>query len=570
MKKLWIIPTVIALMLTLAIFALPISAETVIYSGSCGEDLTWTLDSGGTLVISGTGPMDFDNHFRCYEETVAPSNKSISPWYYLPSGTVTSVEIQNGVTNIAYRAFHGLHELTSVKIADSVTVIETEAFYSCESIETVTFGTGLTEIRRSAFGYCEALTDAYLPDGLITIEGDAFMGCNALQRVRIPASVQEIGSDAFKWCRQLHTVAVESPTIAKAAADSSAVGQLFCHPIHVWVGKSVTSVGAQIRSHYAAGETVTENGISYTDYAYKPAADADWEIDDAHHFLSCDGEGCGAILFSQAHVWENDCDEYCNVCNYYSEKSHGDSTAYLPVSGGHQLICEYCREKLSSKVEPHNWGDSCWGEECSDCGATRTAPGHDFGDWESDSLQHRRECARCHWVERGEHSGDEVCTDCGWVNDGANDHIFGDILTYDESFHWWQCSHCDAIMGKGQHVMDAGVMTVEPTATKEGEMRYSCTECDYTFTEIVPALGGVTEPPATEPIPPVTEEAPPITESGNLYPPSVPSLDGEYTAKPQIKIIWAPWALPAIIGGVLLAAVAVILLILWKKKKKSR
>ena len=32
-----------------------VTAET--YSGTCGDDLTWTLDDNGTLTISGTGTM---------------------------------------------------------------------------------------------------------------------------------------------------------------------------------------------------------------------------------------------------------------------------------------------------------------------------------------------------------------------------------------------------------------------------------------------------------------------------------------------------------------------------------
>ena len=32
-------------------------AAGIVASGSCGENLTWTLDDEGTLVISGEGPM---------------------------------------------------------------------------------------------------------------------------------------------------------------------------------------------------------------------------------------------------------------------------------------------------------------------------------------------------------------------------------------------------------------------------------------------------------------------------------------------------------------------------------
>lgn len=52
----------------------------------------------------------------------------------------------------------------------------------------------------------------------------------------------------------------------------------------------------------------------------------------------------------------------------------------------------------------------------------------------------------------------------------------------------------------------------------------------YAFTEVIPSLGGATEPPETEPISPVTEDG----KSGLLY---LDPSDLDYTAKPQSKIV---------------------------------
>ncbi len=575
MKKFWMILALLgALLIGLEISSLPASAdEDIVYYGSCGDDVTWTLDKEGNLIIEGSGPITFDSIFEVHgKQHLLLSNWIGSPWEKIPDAKILTLEIKEGVTAIPYRAFNGLDNLESVQMADSVTSIGLEAFYSNEALTEVVFSKGLRTIGGSAFAYCESLTEAYFHDGLTTIEGDAFFSCDALSLVRIPASVTEIGTDAFKWCRELTTVMVESPTIAKAATDPGAVGKLFCHPINILVGRSVTVLGAQIKSHHTAEKTVIENGISYTKYTYQPPADAEWYYDEAHHFLLCES-GCDVTLVSQAHVLDNACDERCNICDYYAEKSHAESLIYIPVDDGHQTACEYCGEKLSSKVEAHDWGDICRGEECYDCGQTRQAPGHDFSPWQTDAWEHQKECARCHWVERGQHSGDDVCTDCGWIDDGSYDHSFGDVLTYDENFHWWQCTHCEAvIMGMGEHVMDAGVVLTEPTSTKEGEIRYSCTGCNYTVTEPIAPLGGATEPSETEPLPPETQEVPPTEDneaSVTLYLPVQPSPNDEYSAKPQIKIVWSPWALPAIIGGVLLAAAGLIVLLILKKKKKS-
>ena len=57
------------------------------------------------------------------------------------------------------------------------------------------------------------------------------------------------------------------------------------------------------------------------------------------------------------------------------------------------------------------------------------------------------------------------------------------------------CSVCDEILvaqtvvdAKG-HTLDNGVVTLDPTCTAEGSKLYSCSNCDYTATEIVAALG---------------------------------------------------------------------------------
>ena len=85
------------------------AAETV-NSGTCGKNLTWTLDSAGTLVIIGTGKM---------ADYRLPSNP---PWFENRS-SVKTVEIRSGVTSIGDWAFDYCSGLTSVSIPNSVASI---------------------------------------------------------------------------------------------------------------------------------------------------------------------------------------------------------------------------------------------------------------------------------------------------------------------------------------------------------------------------------------------------------------------------------------------------------------
>ncbi len=56
LKVLSILLTVVLIICSVPAFSVSSAAATV-KSGTCGTNLTWTLDSNGTLTISGTGNM---------------------------------------------------------------------------------------------------------------------------------------------------------------------------------------------------------------------------------------------------------------------------------------------------------------------------------------------------------------------------------------------------------------------------------------------------------------------------------------------------------------------------------
>ena len=125
--------TVIFAVFTLCLvflFIAPTTAEAAeVASGTCGDNLTWTLDDEGTLTISGTGDM--------FSYFYSPR----APWYSRLS-SITSVIIEDGVTSIGWHAFDGCSSLTSIEIPDSVTSIDGSAFSGCSSLTSVTIGNG--------------------------------------------------------------------------------------------------------------------------------------------------------------------------------------------------------------------------------------------------------------------------------------------------------------------------------------------------------------------------------------------------------------------------------------------
>ena len=141
--------------------------ETVVASGKCGDNLTWTLDSAGLLTISGTGAMD--NYY--YDEDRTPW--SDCPWHKYRSA-VRKVIIEDGVTFVGNEAFTFNYNIESVSIPGSVTSIGYSAFYGC-------------------YG----LTDVTIPEGVTSIGEYAFYACSRLESISLPASLKEVGDNAL-------------------------------------------------------------------------------------------------------------------------------------------------------------------------------------------------------------------------------------------------------------------------------------------------------------------------------------------------------------------------------------
>ena len=165
-------------------------------SGNCGttgheSDVTWSLNSGGVLTISGSGAMA--NY----------GNPEEVPWYPIKD-YITSVVIENGVTTIGDLSFYNCSNLALASIPASVTSIGQSAFYNCGSnatVLTVTFAAGstLTTIGECAFQGAH-LTSITIPASVTSIGQEAFDGCEYLTTIDIPASVTSIGAGAFHGC----------------------------------------------------------------------------------------------------------------------------------------------------------------------------------------------------------------------------------------------------------------------------------------------------------------------------------------------------------------------------------
>lgn len=183
--------------LTSEIFA----ADTVA-SGKCGangSNLTWTLDSEGTLTISGKGEMkDYSNTNRY------SSSKGYAPWYNKRT-EIKKLIIEPGVTTIGDSAFYGCYNvLGDLNIPSGVTSIGSDAFHFCSGFSgDLNIPDSVAEIGNEAFSECRGFNgNLTIPDSVVKIGYSAFADCIRFTGdLIIPNSVLEIGNGAFSGCK---------------------------------------------------------------------------------------------------------------------------------------------------------------------------------------------------------------------------------------------------------------------------------------------------------------------------------------------------------------------------------
>ncbi|MCD8192361.1 MAG: leucine-rich repeat protein [Oscillospiraceae bacterium] len=225
-KKITVALMCLCLAVSLVPMALADNAET---SGTCGDNLTWTL-SDGVLTISGTGEME---------------DYSFNPPWESESGSITTVVIENGVTSIGEAAFWLCYNITSVTMPDSVTAIDDYAFFGCSALAGITIPAGVTSIGFDAFSCTYSLTEivvsednqtyctdngilyskdktelVYYPRGFdaeaftvpafVTTIGEGAFDFTGLRNITVSNGVTTIGYCAFSDCSNLRSITLPS------------------------------------------------------------------------------------------------------------------------------------------------------------------------------------------------------------------------------------------------------------------------------------------------------------------------------------------------------------------------
>ena len=290
--------------LCLLVILLPAISYAEIYSGSCGQDVEWKLDTEtGLLEIYNRQPGAYSNMDK-------PSSAlGYAPWYrytkhirsvnlsgisnicsyaFYNCSSLTSITIPESVTSIGVDAFSGCSGLTSVSIPESVTSIGISAFYNTpwfnnqpdglvyagkvayEYKGTMPSGTHITieegtvGITEGAFSGCSGLTSITIPESVTTIGEYAFYGCSGLTSITIPESVTSIDQFAFSGCSGLTSITIpERVTSIDQFAFSGCSGLT-----SITIPERVTSIDQVAFSGCSGLTSVTLNSNAITSATY--------------------------------------------------------------------------------------------------------------------------------------------------------------------------------------------------------------------------------------------------------------------------------------------------------------
>lgn len=166
------------------------------HSGTCGDDLTWSFNTAGTLTITGTGAM-WDYEWCQDGDTVYSS----APWAGLE---ITDIALDEGITRVGNCAFLDCRTIFApLSLPSTLQEIGDAAFSGCYGLYgELHLPESINAIGACAFQGCEGLTGALnLPSGISYIGSAVFNGCSGLTgTISIPKNVQYIGDWAFRDC----------------------------------------------------------------------------------------------------------------------------------------------------------------------------------------------------------------------------------------------------------------------------------------------------------------------------------------------------------------------------------
>ena len=207
--------------------------------------------------------------------------------------------------------------------------------------------------------------------------------------------------------------------------------------------------------------TICNNKINITNHTYI------LNNNSINHWEEC--SVCGIRKNVISHKFDNTCDISCNDCNYTRTISHKYIAKYDSTS--HWKECSVCGNKID--VTSHKFDNAC-DTSCNNCDYTRTISHKYIAKY--DSTSHWKECSICGdkidvTSHKFDNACDTSCNDCNYTRTISHKYI----SKYDSTSHWDECSICHQVE-RYSHVYTV--------TSKNGISYYTCTDCNYSKSEI--------------------------------------------------------------------------------------
>lgn len=402
------------------------------------------------------------------------------------------------IAAIPDQIFSGMRGLISATVPKTVTSIGTEAFYACKNLEMINglSDCDITKIGEKAFYNCWSLKEADLSGSSLTVlPASAFKGDTALLSVKMPESLNEIGNEAFYGCSAMKKLDLNNTRLT--TIGNSALSDM-TSLMYINLPDTVNSVGAKafdlnlrLDSSDTAlmptvvSENVTPASVNYTDNNVSPWKRRQVIFRDNAVAVHFDGNGsngktANAPVFASAGTKIS-----IPACKYtkngylftgWNTEKDGSGTTYKAGARTSDAISIlYAQwQKATAKVTLEFPG-----------GKYTNASGSTWDDSFSFTASFSSNSSVT-YLPFAQNMTKEGCTFAGWYTEPEYKKRI-ESLTIRTAidgmtlYAKWNDTH--------EHVWGEGAITTKPTCTTPGVKTYTCSVCNKTKTEEIPATG---------------------------------------------------------------------------------
>ena len=401
-------------------------------------------------------------------------------------------------TAIPEKAFSGLRGITHVTVPKTLTSIGMNAFYGCKNLAQVDGlkSCNLTTIGQSAFANCVSLQSIDLSASAFTVLPDAaFKGNTGLVIATLPKTLEEIGNEAFYGCSAVKKLDLNNTRLTtigdSALSDMTSLMYINLPDTVNSVGAKAFDLNLRLDSSDTAlmptvvSENVTPASVNYTDNNVSPWKRRQVIFRDnavAVHFdgNGSDGKTANTPVFASAGTKIS-----IPACKYtkkgylftgWNTEKDGSGTTYKAGARTSDAVSIlYAQwQKSTAKVTLEFPG----GKYTNASGSTWDDSFTFTASFSSNSS--------VTYLPFAQNMTKEGCTFAGWYTEPEYKKRI-ESLTIRTAidgmtlYAKWNDTH--------EHVWGEGTITTKPTCTTPGVKTYTCSVCQKTKTEEMPATG---------------------------------------------------------------------------------